>query len=1074
MPELISILDLDSLKAAEDSEIHAMYEDMVAGYVELLKTGAALQIGSSMAKDSTIILNGAVEAMRRAIKVGYIERDHPLVVTTIDTLLEPEPITCYVPFAHKQLKAYCAAEGINLILKIGSPPINKQLSVLFFGAMKLPATAASGRAADCSIIWKLDTARALLREVKQSLPKKHQELNWVSCSGSRSAESSRRSMNMQKQGVSELTAKALATQIIEADKAQVWRFAPIAEWSTPEVFSCLLRMGGDPMTKPITGKSIAGYAGNFGLLLNIYGEGANDTCDVATGKNGDTSCNGSARYGCVTCGMVNSENSSELQYRKEWRWGRFGDATSRLRDYVARVTSDVNARIYHPKAYDPAANNNVFLQPNVLHPRILEKLVWYAAQISEDSVKIAAQFKALVDQGRVMEDEGVQDIINDTSMSDKVKADYLEMYIARLQSPMWEMFTTKHAVLLSLLWSLHGVCALPYRPLKILELVRSGKRLPFPALNTELAEKGLFTRLTAPKIPDALVAQIFKPAASEDDMLPWDINEAWIKPDSVSELLGAGNCLLSNEAVHNRKVKATKLSGNEYKLVDMATSKVMNLEPGFIITYLADMSVGQSKTLTLPNQALFTSGIKGCRVNHVAGLPVRVRASARKRQWNKKASRYEVGRASLITYTPAVESNLSVQTTAEVSYYLPSYMMTTQRVLDIASDDIPAADAFEFDDFAFSEFESFGGLDELIQLHDKQLAYCLKYRVSTRKFTGTRPVFKLLNGLGLSVSDTNRRYVLAYIKRVEIFNNANLFELGLSKREVIEQVPFVVDMATHRSQKAQHLMAVRRARNINRLEAKAVMDAMKADPVNTALQRVTSRVMTFIQHDTQIRSAYRTAKLLNILGLIGEAKAEQFGFWLAQYGSVLSSMKEVLNLLATDAERKAIESNYPAMIGLANKIEQQVSQSRRKLTCVDEREALSYLETHVALTAKGAYQWLGKHGQSKATNLVSSWCSQIDALDWNLLEYNLQQVLAAASGLDRVDWQGRRQCKSWNENGKSKVLKAKVFLLEQSVDFGPSLTQDLVDNSSVSDTASLLAGKVKGSYLAQRRSIVQN
>lgn len=1076
MPEQISIIDLDSLKTEEDSEIHALFEDMVEGYIAILKTGAALQIGSSMAKDSSTILNGAVEAMRRAIKAGYIEQDHPLVVTTIDTLLEPEPITCYVPFAHQQLKAYCEKNGINLFLRVGHPPLHKQLSVLFFGAQKLPATASSGRNADCSIIWKLDTSRALLREVKADLPSKFDNIHWVSCSGSRSDESARRSNNMQSQGVTGLTGKHLAEQIEQSDKPQTWRFAPIAHWNTPQVFSCLLRSGSNPMTKPVTGKSIAGYAPHFGLLLNIYGEGANDTCDVATGKNGETSCNGSARYGCVTCGLVSTANSSEQQYRKEYRWGRFGDATSRLRDYIERVTADVQSRIYHPKAFDPAANNNVFLQPNVLHPRILSKLVWYAAQISEDSVAIANQFKKLVEQGRVHEDPGVMDIQNDTRISEKVKADYLAMYIARLQQPMWEMFTTQHALLLSLQWSLHGICALPYRPLKILANVRAGKRIPFPALNSELEAKGLFTRPKAPLIPEALVARLFKPATSEQAMLPWDITEAWQMPVSLSDLLAESNCLVETYAKHNRKIKVVKTTQGDVKFIDQATGTTLKLEANYLAPYIADMGEGETRVLNMPNQQLFTSDIVGPRANKVNGLPARVRFSTRKRKWNKGAQRFDVGRASLVTYTPSTDSNLAAQTTQSISYYLPNWMMTKDRVVDaFQANEVPTGEAFEFDEYAFAEFEQCGGIDELLELHDQQLAHCLKHRVSTRLFTGTRPIFKLLNGAGLSVSDSNRRYVLNYIKRVEIFNQANLFALGLCSREEITNTPFVVDMKAHRKQKAEYLQAVRKTRNANRTAAKTLCESMQSNPAETAAKNVFKRTLTFIQQDTGVRAALNTASLLNALGLGSHNKQEQLTFWLAQYGHVLDSMRSILQLLATDAERTAIEASYPVSMKLAKKIEQQVAKSRGMNT-IDNASTLAQLNSLTAaitLTEKGSYTWATNSAATKASLLVAKWCGDLPDLNWNLLEYHLQQTLAAAVGLDRSDWQGVRHCQSWNDNGSARLNKAKLQLLKQDTTPFPQLAQSLVDHSSVTEAASLLANKLGKGYLAQRRALRQ-
>jgi 3'-phosphoadenosine 5'-phosphosulfate sulfotransferase (PAPS reductase)/FAD synthetase len=751
---MISLFDVNSIKAESADLAFNMSENLIAEFSQVLAQGYCCQIGYSGGKDSTVIINAAIEAMRRCIESGVIAKDHPLVAITVDTLQEPEPIQAYVPFVHRAISAYCQNLGINLFLEIVSPPIYEELMVLFAGAQKLPATSASGRSADCSIIWKVDTSIRALKRIKSSLPKIYQNTTWISASGSRSDESSRRSKNMKKQGVSDLKATHLINQIEtdnENGKAKgVYKFAPIHDWDTPEVISYLHHAGPNPISSTLVNKRIASYGTNFGLLLAIYGEGSNEVCEVISldseNKAEQKGCGKIARFGCVTCGMV-SEDHSSIEIKQYARWGRFGNNTQRFRDYIIRVSSDVNQRAFHARAYDPMANNNVFLQPNTLKARVLEKMVFYSSQITEDMKAIHHDFVASVKNGTVNSDVGIVDIMNDETLRGDVKAEYVQMYTERLaERPMFEFFTEKHALLLSLMWSLHGVAALPYRPIAILDKVQKGERIPFPLTNQELNEKRALMGLAKwndasvleRTIPDALVAQVFEPSKLSfgqlksqfgdelnehhlSPLLPRTISAIHTMENIQFDALGATINWPKTRAYNTRKFKLSYSKSmpegvESIKAKDHGTGRMMDLESNPVLksellelarkeyddmidlhAVQAGLSIKEAEEIlseagepvgfevahSFNNQMVYTSDVKFYSDALRTRQERNKQASMRKREFNKKTQSYEAHRASLRVYKATAESLLEKQTASEVSYWLPEFTMVRENAIDI-------------------------------------------------------------------------------------------------------------------------------------------------------------------------------------------------------------------------------------------------------------------------------------------------------------------------------------------------------------------------------------------------------
>lgn len=980
----MNIFDLNALKSQEADDAYNKHEAMVSEYLSLLERGYCLQIGASYGKDSSSILNGALDAMKRAVKLKIIDRDHPIVIITVDTLQEPEPIQCYVPYAQKAVREFAKNNDINAIVETVSPPIYQELMILYSGAQKLPASSMSGRHADCSVIWKVDTGIAALKRIKGGLSDKYQNSVWISASGSRSSESTRRNLNMQKQGVKNYKSADLIKNIQASQKTGkkggVFKFAPIEDWQDHEVINYLLHAGENPIMPSMVGKRVPAYGENFGLLIAIYGEGSNDTCEVVSidseNKAEQKGCGKIARFGCVTC-LQTSADHSAIEIKKGVRWSRFGDSTQRFRDFLMRISVDVKYRAFHARAFDPACNNNVFLQPNVLKAKVLEKMVWYASQITVDSTAIYHEALKAQNEGTIDQDVGVLDIMSDSSLSNSVKMQYKEMYIARLtEKPMFEMFTQKHAVLLSLMWALHGVSTLPYRPVAILDAVKKGKRIPYPLTNKEINAKNAALGMMSwdhksnmvRSIPDALVAQVFKPASKSFETLlathketlneshlsmfmPFEISDFWEKKNIQFDALGASYNHVTTSAKEKRRFKLTYTIDNDtanetIKAVDAVTGKNIPLKnnPELYKELLSlgrsDFSMELDRTDDL--EMLYGPGVQSVTKNHefnhqktftsdlyFSSSQLRKKKeptrnfSARKRAYDQKAGTIVPGRSSLKVYRPTITPALEEQAKQTVSYWVPEFTKTRNASIDIHDDylldDCDIKQSFVFDDVVFDLWMSQGGWERLVCDHNLSLNSRIQQRKPVRLFSGTNPVYYLTTNTGLTITEHFNDYMLKTLKRTEVFDQAGLYSIANLPYEKIKQIPFVINMTEHRKQKVQHLLAVRFLKNKRRNIIKSSIANGVSAPKKQLLQAVSNvsvRMQEFAEQYIQIANLYLVASAFGEMTDGPQKRKKSLSIWLHEFNNVMVDIEDALQLLSTKDELELINNDFDTKLSL--------------------------------------------------------------------------------------------------------------------------------------------------------------
>jgi len=454
-----------------------------------------LHLPTSFGKDSFTQLLITLEAYKRSIAEGKVENTRPLIVNTVNTLVESLPMVMFTRYAAKRLIAYAKANNINLYFDFVSPPLMDEYFIRWASGQKLiPSILRSG---DCSVVLKVNPSETYAAEVMDkitSVPKMKMYASSprITCVGSRDDESSRRATNIRAQkldaNVNEVKANLTPINASKSSKPQ-YKYAPIREWLTQEVFDFLALSGTSPVMRSLmTGNPapIPSFLNSGALLLEIYGNGSNEVCELVVGqKNTGSGCNGKARFGCWSCTLSGTDKSSTAISDYE-RWRVLGSEYAlRVRDYLYRIGHDNSKRAFHARAYDPVAYNRVLLQPNVLKSKYLEKMVWYASQLAQYSQNVAREFSIMVKEGREQDFSGYREIMNDQLMNPQAKLEFLDMYREEAQRPLIECFSQKHAVMLSVRWSLDGINSAPFRPLAIWTKVKLGESLPWPKTMAE-------------------------------------------------------------------------------------------------------------------------------------------------------------------------------------------------------------------------------------------------------------------------------------------------------------------------------------------------------------------------------------------------------------------------------------------------------------------------------------------------------------------------------------------------------------------------------------------------------------
>lgn len=844
--------------------------DDVSTIVEA-KSKPICHIPCSFGKDSLLVLLITIMAYAKLINLGRIEKNRPLIVTTVDTAVEAVPMQMMVRYCAPRVEAFAKSLGVNLQFSLLKPRFTDEFFIRWGSAQKIvPNPTKSG---DCSVILKLDVSERHLRGLSAELADQGYSSSPI-CSllGSRDAESQRRSRNIEKANLR--TNPLAAMNAVELSRGTViYQYAPVNYWSDEQVFLFHELAGTSPVVKSLLGNNqplFDSFLPNHGLTLAIYGNGKNEACQVVAGQKNNATCGGkSARFGCYICPMTGSIDRSSEALADYPRWRVLGgDKALAVRDWLFRLSTKMHARAFHAKAIDEVGFNRVALQPNVLKARYLEKMVWYASMLSVESEQKAAEFRELVAQGREMEHEGMQDIASDTTLSADVKRQFLDMYRETAQSPMYECFSERHALLLSFRWLIDGVATTSFKPISIYQRVLNGERLPTPITNREFEAK--FGKISmSNNLPDAVMIP-FHTESFEEGFNPVKsprILSYWQRPYGVLDLFDKEtNCTIENKPSNSMKLDVTasckikddgtyvpsfekpKMNGRLVpklveEMIDADISKLLEQhyenranemfdEP--FDTIKSDFS--QKKTVSLAVPFLTQKEI---------GLQT-TDSQAKTKKYNEKTERVIKRKGGKILrtttrmnfYPPKAVPALLANKLVSVNSLALDFSQEEQFVLSLRDEESwqeeadTALDNLTINERTFTRWLSIGGWEKALNTHDKELSNRLLAAKSqrgngwvsrqVRVYGGSGNAHDLLRTSGIEIAPKYVPQLRNTLKRTDLFDQIGIYDYAALSHEQLLAMSNTISMAQHRKDKVKCVQAIRNHRNKMRHLHKAI------------------------------------------------------------------------------------------------------------------------------------------------------------------------------------------------------------------------------------------------------------
>ena len=981
----IDVTDILSLNTQENERLKDVLDLFNAGVKEvreLIETTKSIAVVKcSMGKDSTVTLLMVTEAYRQSIAENKIEKERPLLVSTVNTLGEIIAMNMFVAYCRKRLLKYGKDAGINISHEIVTPTLQDEFFVKYAGAQKFVSN--STRSGDCTIQLKLNPSENYVKKTLHGFKaggSKYANYNVISYVGSRFSEGSRRTKNINKTNLS----RSFDELVNELDEVKVGAykmnsFAPLKLWSTDNIFD-LLRIAGNKPLKRIKGLAapyIPSFLDDFGLLIELYGNGAGskETCDISIGQTTNTACGGKSRFGCSFCTICGDKDNTSISLSTLPRWSVLGaENTLKVRDWLYRISTDVSLRAFHARSHDPLVMRAA-LQPNTAKPQVLEKMVRFASQLTIDSINHANEFKKLCEQGRELEHAGYKDIHDDKFMTPKVKRAFLEMYKESVQNPttLNTLFGLKHAILLSFRWSIDGVGGARFRPLAIWKQIERGEgRIPYPQLNSEYEAIHGKIKLTGNTLlPEAVM---FPLTANENlehlALNPFSLMDFWTRPADHTDVFEEDfNCSVSRKADTYANIEASVnynysiSKSNNDCIVDYKTPEIEYIKlNGKVINGLARnklLTKGFYREIESSFFSRFdTECIENNDPNVIEGVmnkafsqPVKVsstvpylqsqslfsgysaksKAAEPSLNFTRRATKVKKGKVvrgntRLRFYSNQLNCRLHNAHAQSKSILLPNYETHTEKFIGTHDKTHFTGDIenLQIDDAALSQWIELGGIEEALELHDNDIIETIekrhlrKYRAHhVRRYMGTRPAELLLERGVISVDKGYFDQLKYILKRTQIFNEMGLFQFQSMKLTEVENHPNAISMAQHRQDKANMLKIVRQHRNAQR---KAITRGLTQSIEDCATSNL---IELFKQAVVSVKSAVHEKNMeyfklkFNTSDVSALDKANTSSLWLLLMFSNANTIDDIFSLIMTQQQLRTLKANPTHYIKLS-------------------------------------------------------------------------------------------------------------------------------------------------------------
>ncbi len=351
-----------TVAAPAELTLEQKIERAIDTVMDLLGQGKNISCSSSFGKDSSVLLNIFLTALRRYVET-HGSAPQCMVINS-NTLVENPVMDAYSRAEANKVEAFAAAHNLPLRMDIVSPNLSNNYLVNILGGRLILVDALND--SKCTSMMKITP----INSHKNKVFKEFGKSNVVTLIGKRADESAARARNMKENGESPsaIVSGAKGEQVLSL----------IADFTLEDIFFYIGK---------VRGEKIECYS-DFDALVEIYRDANGGDCMVniyssGQGDKSNTACG--SRMGCYLCARIANDKSLENMLVEE-KFSYMAPLND-LRSYMIANHYDPSKRNWISRTVQ--ADGTVKIAPNAYSPQYAEELLRLVLSIDANEAEAA-------------------------------------------------------------------------------------------------------------------------------------------------------------------------------------------------------------------------------------------------------------------------------------------------------------------------------------------------------------------------------------------------------------------------------------------------------------------------------------------------------------------------------------------------------------------------------------------------------------------------------------------------------------------------------------------------------------
>ncbi|ADC73199.1 phosphoadenosine phosphosulfate reductase (plasmid) [Thioalkalivibrio sp. K90mix] len=467
---------------------------------DLFAKNEVLAFATSFGKDSTASLNLGLEAAIAHRQAGGDVP--PILVLHTDTTVENPAVRVYADRMIEHVETFAAAHGLDVRVKVSKPSLLSQWPVHVVSGRRLP-TFANRAHRRCSVEYKRSPAERTLKVAQGVLEAEGHDRMPVVVLGTRMDESAGRAIRMTRRGEG---AHVNETRDPDTGTVTARSFAPLADWSTDDVWAYLADAGRD--------HAYPGFAPDFTDTIELYRDSAGECVIVNAVASSTPAAACGARHGCWACTVSGSSDKSMETLLAQPQYA-YMQGLNDLRNWLVATQHDFSKRRWIGRKADPVTGH-IPIIPGDYSADTARWLLAVLISLDCAEAERAAAFRRSVETGEVENDPGVRSLRAEAADPERVERK-VQRYIETMQRPQFRIITPEVLLAIDFLWSVDALHA-PHEALRVWqEVVEEGHRVFAPGYTPETPQQPAPAKAWHPPLPAPAITGIHGAVAEAAD-----------------------------------------------------------------------------------------------------------------------------------------------------------------------------------------------------------------------------------------------------------------------------------------------------------------------------------------------------------------------------------------------------------------------------------------------------------------------------------------------------------------------------------------------------------------------------